>query len=119
MTSPVPRPLTVLVQVVPVEGREISFGSSLTEQLEDRIDDVRGAIATGIKVIAESLNDIRCSERWKMGDVSASFSVTLTAEAGVIVSKASAGATFEIQVTFQPDDREDHGSRTDPSEPTA
>ena len=32
--------------------------------------------------------------------MSASFGITLTAEAGVIVSKASAGATFEVSVTF-------------------
>ena len=35
-----------------------------------------------------------------LGEVSAKFGITLTAEAGVIVSKASAGATFEISVKF-------------------
>jgi Trypsin-co-occurring domain 1 len=92
----------VLVQVVPVEeGREIGWGASVAEQLGDRLDDIRRAIAAGAKAVADSLPGLPGAEGWQLGEVEASFGVTLTAEAGVILSKASAGATFEVKVLYQ------------------
>jgi hypothetical protein len=38
---------------------------------------------------------------WNLGEISASFGVTLTAEAGALITKASAAATFEVVVTFR------------------
>jgi hypothetical protein len=55
--------------------------------------------------VAKSLQSLAAPEGWRLGEVSASFGITLTAEAGVIVSKASAGATFEVSVTFTRADR--------------
>jgi hypothetical protein len=94
----------VFVQVVEVEdGREISWGPNLAEQLENRSEDVRRAIAVGAKTVADSLGELAAAQNWRLGAVSASFGVTLTAEAGAILSKASAGATFEVTVTYQRD----------------
>src|SRR5947209_1333554 len=93
----------VWVQVVDVNvatDREITFGKSLAEGLSDRQDDIRGAIEAGSKTLATSLESLPSPEGWKLGEVSASFGITLTAEAGVILSKASAGATFEVSVKF-------------------
>lgn len=96
----------VLVQVVLVdEGREISFRSNIVEQLGDRAEDIRRAIAVGARTVAESLPGLPCSEGWSLGEVSATFGVTLTVESGVILSKASAGATFEVTVTYQRNDQ--------------
>lgn len=92
----------VLVQVVPVdEGREIGWGSNVAEQLGDRAEDIRRAIAVGAETVADSLAGLPGTEGWRLGEVSASFGVTLTAESGVILSKASAGATFEVTLTYQ------------------
>jgi len=94
----------VLVQVVPVEqGREIGWGDNVAEQLENRMEDIRRAIAAGSKAVADSLHGLRGVQGWQLGEVSASFGVTLTAEAGAILSKASAEATFEVTVTYQRD----------------
>ena len=94
----------VLVQVVEVEqGREIGWGANLAEQLGERSEDIRHAITTGAKVVADSLSELRVDQGWRLGEVSASFGITLTAETGVILSKASAGATFEVVVTYQRD----------------
>lgn len=93
----------VLVQVVDVDvaaGREIAFGKSMAEGLADRQDDIRDAIEAGSRAVANSLKSVPSPEGWKLGEVSASFGITLTAEAGVIVSKATAGATFEVSVKF-------------------
>ena len=96
-------PERVWVQVIDADlttHREITFGRSLVEELRDRQSDIRGAIEAGSEAVAKSLKSLASPEGWRLGEVSASFGITLTAEAGVIVSKASAGATFEVSVTF-------------------
>lgn len=93
----------VWVQVIDVDmsaDREIAFGKNMVEGLADRQDDVRGAIEAGSHTIARSLESLPSPRGWRLGEVSASFGITLTAEAGVIVSKASAGATFQVSVKF-------------------
>jgi hypothetical protein len=97
-----PETAPVLVQVEALEaGREIAFGANLAEQLGDRLDDIRRAIRSGTKAVADSVGDLPDARGWRLGEVSASFGVTLTAEAGVILSKASAGATFEVTVKYE------------------
>ena len=92
----------VRVQVVPIEeGREIGWRSSVSEQLEGRLEDVRNAIVVGATTVAQSLDDLPSAEGWELGEVSAKFGVTLTAGTGVILTQASAGATFEVTVRFQ------------------
>jgi Trypsin-co-occurring domain 1 len=96
-------PERVFVQVVDVDvaaGREISFGKSLAEGLADRQDDIRGAVEAGSQAVASSIESLPSPPGWRLGEVSAKFGITLTAEAGVIVSRASAGATFEVSVKF-------------------
>lgn len=93
----------VWVQVIDVDvaaDREITFGKSLAEGMSDRQDDIQGAIEAGSQTVAKSLKSLASPEGWRLAEVSASFGITLTAEAGVIVSKASAGATFEVSVKF-------------------
>ena len=91
----------VYVQVVPVEaGREIGWGSNLVQQLEERRESIKEAIVAGSSTVAESLAQLRPPTNWEIKEVGASFGITLTAEAGVILSKASAEATFEVTVTF-------------------
>lgn len=92
----------VLVQVVAgvEDGRQINWGRNVAERLGSRIDDVRQAVASGSEAIAMSLPSIAAAEGWRLDKVSATFGVSLTAEAGAIISKAEAGATFEVSVTF-------------------
>ena len=49
----------VLVQVVSVGGRrEIGWGSSTAEELRNRLEDIRSAIAEGAKAVADSLEGL-------------------------------------------------------------
>lgn len=92
----------VLVQVVPVEpGREIGWGSSQVAPLADRLADVRQAVVSGAKAVADSLPGLPSVEGWELDKVSGSFGISLTVEGGVILTKASAAATFEITVKFK------------------
>ena len=94
----------VLVQVVQVdEGREIGWGESTAEQLRNRLEDIRLAVKEGAKAVAGSLEGLPGAKGWQLGEVSAKFGLTLTVQAGVILSSASTGATFEVTVIFKRD----------------
>lgn len=94
--------VAVLVQVLPVEdGREIGWGSNLVATFSDRLDDVRAAVVAGAHAVAASLSGLPSADGWKVREVSGSFGVSLVAEGGVILTKATAGTTFEVQVTFE------------------
>jgi len=101
MSEPGPGADKVFVQVVPVEsGREIGWGSSTVEAFRGRLADVRQAVVSGVRAVADSLDDLPSAEGWRLGEVSGSFGISLAAEAGVILTKASAAATFEVTVIF-------------------
>lgn len=91
----------VLVPVVDVHSEgEIGWGSGVAQQLQDRLDDVRQAIVSGSEAVAGGLSALPSAAGWSVSRLSASFGITLAAEAGVILSKASAEATFEVVVEF-------------------
>ena len=101
----------VLVQVVPVEsGREIKWGSNKVQSIADRLEDIKAAIASGSAAVANSLETLPHPSGWRVSEVSGSFGLSLVAEAGVILTKASAEATFEVTVTFQ------HAERSSPAD---
>jgi hypothetical protein len=102
-----PSDARVLVQVVPVhEGREVGWGSNLTDALEDRLADVREAVRQSATAVADGLVDLPAGpEGWRLQELTATFGIALTAEAGVILTRASAATTFEVAVTFRKDER--------------
>ena len=94
------------MQVVPVEnGREISWGSGQVQNLADRLQDIKAAIASGASAVADSLEALPRAPGWRVKEVSGSFGLSLAAEAGVILTKASAETTFEVTVTFERGER--------------
>jgi hypothetical protein len=98
----------VLVQVLPVgSDREIGWGSTQVAVFRDRLADVREAVVSGARAVADSLDGLPSADGWRLHEVSGSFGISLTAEGGVILMKASAGTTFEITVTFQHADTND------------
>lgn len=95
-------PEGVLVQVVPIDsGRAIAWGSSRVEQLSDRLGDINEAIAAGARSVADGLANLPSPTDWEITEVSGTFGISLSAEAGVIITKASAETTFEVNVKFE------------------
>ncbi|MEU8663820.1 CU044_2847 family protein [Actinoplanes philippinensis] len=95
-------PGSVVVQVVDVaDGREISWNNGLVERLKDRAADVRSAIVAGAQAINADVNELPTADGWRIKELSATFGITLSAEAGVVLSRASAESTFEVTVTIE------------------
>lgn len=91
-----------LVKVIDVgDGREIAWGGGATEKLQGRIGDVQQAVAEGVKAVSSSLPSLATVEGWHIDEVEASFGVSLVAEAGVVLTKVSGEATFEVKVAFR------------------
>jgi len=92
----------VFVQVVPIDaGREIGWGDGLADLLRDRLADVHEAMKDGSAAVASGLGHLVRPDGWQLDEVTATFGIALAAEAGVILSKASGEATFEISVTYR------------------
>ena len=95
-------PENVWVQVVALDSRrQITWGSEVAQRLQERIGDVRDAITAGSSTVAASLASLDSPHGWELDEVCASFGIALTAEAGVLLTKASGEATFEVSVTFK------------------
>ena len=77
------------------------MGSNQAATLQDRLADMRQAVISGARAVADSLPQIPSAEGWRLDEVTGLFGICLTAEAGVILTKASAAAMFEVTVTFQ------------------
>ena len=77
------------------------MGSSAVEAFRDRLSDVREAVVSGTRAVADSLPGLPSADGWRLGEVPGSFGISLAAEGGVILTKASAAVTFEVTVTFQ------------------
>jgi Trypsin-co-occurring domain 1 len=100
MSENTPPPVYVPVVEMTDGGREIGWNSNVSEMLTARLDDIRDAIRAGAASISTSLSDVPVVADWQVNQVEASFGITLAAEAGVILSKGSAEATFEVNITF-------------------
>ncbi|GGL95916.1 CU044_2847 family protein [Nakamurella endophytica] len=92
----------ILVRVVPAVGdRSPAVAGELVERLADRLDDVRAAITDGARTVAQSLTDVPAAAGWELAEVTGSFGLTLTAQAGVILARGSVESTLEVTVTFR------------------
>lgn len=91
-----------LVKVIDLaDGREIAWGGGMTERLKGRVDEVRQAVAEGVAAIASGLAALPKVEGWQAQEVSASFGIGIVAETGIVLTKASGEATFEVSVTYR------------------
>ena len=94
----------VRVETVALDGagsRQIGPKSRTTALLKDRHDDIEAAVAEASMVLQSSVAKLNDTEDWRISTVEAKFGLTLTAEAGVILSKVSAEASFEVTITVE------------------
>ena len=68
------------------------------------------SVVSGSSAVADSIGGLTSPDGWELGEVTASFGVVLSAQAGAILTKAPGEATFEVSVTFRRKD--DHGAKS-------
>lgn len=94
----------VQIETVSVDSagaRQIGPRTRTTEMLHDRRDDIEAAVIEASSVIQGAVAKVDNKTGWKVKSLEAKFGITLTAEAGVILSRASAEASFEVTITVE------------------
>lgn len=94
------------VQVETVEldssgTRQIKPHKRTTALLRDRADDIESAVQEASAIVQESVAKVQDKDGWRMKSVEVKFGLVLTAEAGVVLSRASAEASFEVTLTIE------------------
>lgn len=86
-----------------VGTRQIGPKRRTTELLSERQEDVEKGIQQAINLVRRSLAEDgdRDQHGWRVSSVEATFGITLSAEAGVVLTKASAEATFEVKLKVE------------------
>ena len=94
------------VQVETVElntsgTRQIKPHSRTTALLRDRADDIESAVQEASDIVQGSVAKVQDKAGWRTKSVEVKFGLVLTAEAGVVLTRASAEASFEVTLTIE------------------
>ncbi|GGV30921.1 CU044_2847 family protein [Streptomyces spectabilis] len=82
-------------------NRQIASRTRTTSPLDDRAAEVEEAIVQASAIAQQSLSQVPERDGWRVSSMQVTFGLTLAAEAGVILSKASAEASFEVTLTVE------------------
>jgi hypothetical protein len=96
--------VNVRVETVELDSagtRQIGSRRRTTALLQDKRDDIEAAVREACDVVQDSVAKVDARQGWRVSSVEAKFGLILAAEAGVIVSRASAEASFEVTVTIE------------------
>ncbi|MFE3401373.1 CU044_2847 family protein [Streptomyces anulatus] len=82
-------------------SRQISSRTRTSSALGDRAAELEEAIVQASSIAQQSLAQVPRKNGWEVSSMEVTFGLTLAAEAGVILSKASAEASFEVTLTVE------------------
>ena len=82
-------------------ARQIKPRGRTTALLRDRADDIEAAVQEASAIVQESVAKVQDKDGWRTKSVEVKFGLVLTAEAGVVLSRASAEASFEVTLTIE------------------
>ncbi|WP_405763832.1 hypothetical protein OG539_43545 [Actinacidiphila glaucinigra] len=94
----------VRVETVLLNGqgqRQISSRTRPTVPLRERSEEIEEAIVEASAIAQRSLAQAETRDGWRVTSMEMTFGLTLAAEAGVILSKVSAEASFEVTLTVE------------------
>jgi hypothetical protein len=127
MTADMTEPDDIRVEVVPPPGQIGDLGpGDLVDKFSGRAAELGNALA-GVAAELRHSFESRIAEppggQWTLAEVSVQMSINLEAEAGVIISRAKAGAAFQATLTWsrcrETDGRQSVVPATDAPEPAA
>ena len=82
-------------------ARQIRQHTRTTALLRDRADDIEAAVQEASAIVQGSVAKVQDKDGWQVKSVEVKFGLVLTAEAGVVLSRASAEASFEVTLTIE------------------
>ncbi|MEU9174990.1 CU044_2847 family protein [Streptomyces sp. NPDC048420] len=82
-------------------SRQIAARTRSTSALGERAAEMQEAIVQASTIAQQSLAQVPERDGWQVTSMDVTFGLTLAAEAGVILSKASMEASFEVTLTVE------------------
>ena len=82
-------------------SRQIKPRIHTTALLRDRAGDIESAVQEASAIIQDSVTKVQDKQGWRTKSVEVKFGLVLSAEAGVVLSRASAEASFEVTLTIE------------------
>ncbi|AGP59666.1 CU044_2847 family protein [Streptomyces rapamycinicus] len=82
-------------------NRQIAGRTRTTASLGERAPEIEEAIVQASAIAQQSLAQVPQQDGWRITSLDVTFGLTLAAEAGVILTKASAEASFEVTLTVE------------------
>lgn len=95
---------SILVETVEVGSdgnRQISRRLKTSELLSERREDIEAAIAEAVDVVQKSMDCAPDQPHWQVSKLEASFGIKLKADAGVILTRVSGEASFDLKITIE------------------
>jgi hypothetical protein len=97
---------TSMVRIETVEfdasgSRQISARGRTTQLLAERRAEIEAAIREAADLVGASLDDRPERSGWQVSSVEASFGITVAAETGVVLTKASAEASLTVKIVVE------------------
>ena len=81
--------------------RQIRARHRTTALLQERRGEIDAAVREACEIVQASATKVDTRDGWGISSLEAKFGLVLAAEAGVILSRASAEASLEIKVTIE------------------
>jgi Trypsin-co-occurring domain 1 len=91
------------VRPAPVSG-DLAPRAMVPEEFRSRAGEVAESIAEVVETFRSRLGrllDKRDDSAWRVGSIEVAFDIAVQAEAGVIIAKATAGATFSARLVLK------------------
>jgi hypothetical protein len=84
------------------DGRQISARRRVRALLATRRSEIEQAIGEAAGIVRAAAEKTAADDAgWRMTSVEATFGITVAAEAGVVLTKASTETSFEVKVTIE------------------
>lgn len=89
------------IEVTESGNRQIASKARAAELLSERRDDIQAAVAEAADVVRDSIGKVPDKNGWRVSRVEANFGIKLKAEAGVILTRVGAEASFDVRIVVE------------------
>jgi regulator of protease activity HflC (stomatin/prohibitin superfamily) len=89
------------IEITESGGRQIAGKAKVAELLSERRDDIHAAVAEAADVVRDSIGKVPDKDGWTVSRVEANFGIKLKVDAGVILTRVGAEASFDVRIVVE------------------
>lgn len=89
------------IEITESGGRQIASKAKAAELLSARREDIKAAVAEAADAVRDSVDGLSAKDGWRVSRIEANFGIKLKADAGVILTRVGAEASFDIRIVVE------------------